>query len=318
MFGPQEAAALKAALRPIDFDQDTRFSELELNYIRHYGVDLPALQKSHHFGYFDHGGFRLACHCLKPADPVGTVFVLHGYFDHSGLYRHVMRFCLERRLAVMVLDLPGHGLSSGEQVSIDRFSRYREIHAAFARLAMDAQLPRPWYMLGQSMGGAIAMDYALHAASSDDPDYPPFEQLFLLGPLVRPRRWLWVKYAYSVRRHFTTTIPRRFSFNSSDPEFLRFLREDDPLQPRIISGEWIGALIRWQREFQAYPCCDVPALVVQGDTDGTVDWNYNLRQIRKKFRKLQVHMLPGGRHHKVNEAEPLRNQIFEAIDSALP
>lgn len=316
-FGEKEAAALKAALRPIDFSVDTRFTEPEQVYIRHYGVDLPELQNSHHFGYVDVGGFRLACHCLKPENPEGTVLILHGYFDHSGLYRHVMRFCLERNLAVMMPDLPGHGLSSGEQVSIDRYSRYREVFAGVARLAREAELPRPWYLLGQSMGAGIAMDYVLHQASTLDPYYPEMDRLFLLGPLVRPRRWLWVKYAYSMRRRFITTVPRRFSHNSSDPEFLQFLREDDPLQPRVIAGQWVGALIDWQEEFHAYPACDIPTLVVQGDIDGTVDWRYNLRQVRKKFRRLSIVMVEGMRHHKVNEAVPLRSQIFEAIDEEL-
>lgn len=319
MFNQNDADALRAALQPFDFDRTLEPDELTRRYLAHYRIDFPDLQARHSFGHIDTPEFRLAAHCFRPpTEPKGSLFILHGYFDHSGLYRHVIRHALKQGLVVFIFDLPGHGLSSGEQVAIDDFVQYRHALTDCLRLAERAALPRPWSLLGQSKGGAVAMDYVLHTASwrssnSDNPPPPSFDQQYLLGPLVRPRRWYRLRILFALRRHFADTVPRRFTFNSSDPEFLEFLREKDPLQPRIISGKWIASLIRWQSVFKAYPPCPVPTTVFQGDNDGTVDWQYNLKQLHKKFSNLKVVMIPGGRHHLSNESEPLRKQIFRHI-----
>lgn len=291
-------------------------------YFDHYGIDFPSLQSGHAFGLFEAGGYRLACHCYRPLEePRGTFFLLHGYFDHVGLYGHAIRFALDQGFAVLAFDLPGHGLSTGERASIDRFSRYREVFSVLLEKAQEAGLPGPWYILAQSMGGAIAMDYTLHAArhrkGSGDTDNPLPRRLFLLAPLLRPLGWRAVKLGYHLRRLFVSTIPRQFSENSSDREFLRFLREQDPLQPRIITTRWLGALIRWQRQFRAHPPCDVPVSIAQGDNDGTVDWRYNLPKIRGKFPDTEVVTIPGGRHHLINEAPELRQQFLQPFATHL-
>ena len=46
-----------------------------------------------------------------PAEPQGTLLLLHGYYDHMGLYRHVVDWALSMNFAVLACDLPGHGLS---------------------------------------------------------------------------------------------------------------------------------------------------------------------------------------------------------------
>lgn len=323
VFTEEAAGRLTRSLEEIDLQAlQPSAGEGWQTYFDHYGIDFPSLQSGHAFGLFGAGGYRLACHCYRPLqEPHGTFFLLHGYFDHVGLYGHAIRFALEQGFAVLAFDLPGHGLSAGERASIDRFSRYREVFSVLLDRAKEARLPEPWYVLAQSMGGAVAMDHALHAAQPGvgpgDTRAPLPERLFLLAPLLRPLGWRAVKLGYYLRRWFLSTIPRQFSENSSDREFLRFLRERDPLQPRLIATRWLGALIRWQRRFRACPPCDVPVTVAQGDKDGTVDWRYNLPMIRRKFPDTEVITIPGGRHHLVNETPELRRQFFQAFASRL-
>ncbi|MCA1770616.1 MAG: alpha/beta hydrolase, partial [Halomonas sp.] len=60
-------------------------------YLGHYG--LAPLLLEHvglYVGYVDAHNFRLWTQIWSPAAPVGTVFVVHGYFDHLGLYRHLL------------------------------------------------------------------------------------------------------------------------------------------------------------------------------------------------------------------------------------
>jgi alpha-beta hydrolase superfamily lysophospholipase len=56
--------------------------------------------------------------------------------------------------------------------------------------------------------------------------------------------------------------------------------------------------------------------VVQGQSDQTVDWKYNM-QILERLFEPEVLYIPEARHHLVNESAAIRAQIFAAIDAEL-
>jgi alpha-beta hydrolase superfamily lysophospholipase len=58
----------------------------------------------------------------------------------------------------------------------------------------------------------------------------------------------------------------------------------------------------------------VPTLILQGEQDLTVDWEWNLEVLREKFPHAEVHLHPEARHHLVNEAEPIRQALFDTLD----
>jgi len=106
-------------------------------------------------------------------------------------------------------------------------------------------LPRPWLGLGQSTGGAILMDYVL--SKHTQKQQPMFERLFLLAPLVYPAKmqWLQLKLAFWWFKSVRTGLPRIFRQNTSDINFVRFMREEDPLQAHWIPVAWLLALKEW-------------------------------------------------------------------------
>ncbi len=319
-FRRDDARALSRALDALDLQRCPPAGELAQRYFDFYGIDFPALQSAHTLGVMEAGGHRIACHYYHPQGTArGTVFVLHGFLDHVGLFGHMIRLALELGFAVFAFDWPGHGLSSGEPTAIDRFDRYRDVFSDVLERARHDGLPGSWHVLAQSMGGAIAMDYTLHAASRPDAAERHVlpARLFLLAPLVRPAGWHMVRLAYYLRRWFTRSIKRPVPDNSTVPAFLRFLHDQDPLQAWRIDVSWVHALMRWQRDFHDYPPCDVPVTVFQGDDDATVDWRYNLARVREKFPAAEVFMLPGARHHLANEDPELRAHLNAVIRTRL-
>lgn len=322
-FDEAAAAQLKQSLPPLSPEEGAPSSPVVNCYLAHYGIDFPALQSRHAFGMVAVDGWQLATHVYHPAGPArGTFIILHGLFDHAGLYGHVIRFCLEQRFVVCIADLPGHGLSSGEPAAIGDFSRYREAVNDWLGCLGPQQLPAPFHLLGQSMGGAVAMDCVLHWCRNTEKG--PLQQgaveidrLFLLAPLLRPTEWHRVRFYDWIGHHFRDHAEREFTDNSHDAAFLRFLREQDPLQPRRISGRWLRALVRWQREFRCLPPCSLPVRVFQGDDDDTVNWRWNLPRIRRQFPHLLLTMLPGGRHHLSNESAHYRSEIFSVMERDL-
>ncbi|MBC3414181.1 alpha/beta hydrolase [Pseudomonas sp. SWRI51] len=279
------------------------------DYQRFYGLELPAQSW---LGAFKAAGFDLVGQVWMPAQPVATMFLLHGYYDHMGLYRHVIEWALARNYVVISCDLPGHGLSSGERASIADFGLYQQVLEALFAQARQLDLPRPWHLCGQSTGAAIVVDHLLHCAEQSPAD----GQVILLAPLVRPRAWHWSKLSYCVLRHFVDGIERRFSENTNDPAFMPFLQAD-PLQPRRLPTAWVGALLKWVRRIETAPRSTRPLLIVQGEADGTVDWPYNLKVLKAKFEAPQILLMADARHHLANELPDIRQRYFEFIGQRL-
>jgi alpha-beta hydrolase superfamily lysophospholipase len=306
---PFDPEALRAEL-PLFALGERAYSEHERAYLRHYGIDFAATMPSigHEFGVLD-GAYRLAVHRWHPPAPRATVFVLHGYFDHIGLYRHLIRDLLERRFAVVGLDMPGHGLSSGDPAHIDSFDEYVDAFAC-CRAALMPAVRGPWHIVGQSTGAAVAMEWVL--ANGYTKASAPFTGLALLAPLVRPANWRVVRIAYHLGRHFVRERERLFRANTDDVEFLRFLREADPLQAQKMPIAWVAAMVDWMRHFMQHPPTDVPALVIQGEQDTTVDWRFNVPVVERLFDARVVYF-EQGRHHVVNQAAPLRERIFTLL-----
>lgn len=319
MFTASDIDQLRESLPECDFTADALSVPALLPYLQFYNLDPRQLlapsgaQVRCSAGTFDAAGFRIFCQSFSfsPGGCRGTVFVLHGYYDHGGLYGKLLRYLLLKGYAVVIFDLPGHGLSSGDRAAITSFAHYTDVLDALLTRAATAALPSPWHLVGQSTGGAIAMDYCLrHCAEA----VPRVDKIVLLAPLVRPHQWWRGSLLHSVLKHAVEGIPRNFVDNSHDAEFLRFLREDDPLQSRQLSARWVSALKEWLTRFEAAPACAKALFVVQGTGDTTVDWRYNLQAIARKFPYAHIEKISDARHHLVNESEPYSVQLDELLD----
>ncbi len=95
------------------------------DYLAHYRLaPLLSQRVGLYAGFVDTERYRLWAQVWTPEQPRGTAFVVHGYFDHLGLYRHLLERLLDQGWRVVLWDLPGHGLSSGARATIDDFEDY--------------------------------------------------------------------------------------------------------------------------------------------------------------------------------------------------
>lgn len=307
--------SLRAGLRPLIPGKPVLLTPEEDAYLRHYDIHFSEefADLAHYLGAVPSSAHQIAAHLWVPARPRGTAIVIHGYFDHTGLYGHLIRYLLDKGLAVLSFDLPGHGLSTGAPATIETFEHYVDAFDA-CLAALGEHLPKPWFLFGQSTGGAIAMEWLL--ANGYTRETTPFSRVILLAPLVRPYLWPINRVFYELARRFITERPRTFTSNAENEAFLEFLRERDPLQAKTLPVQWVTAMIAWKRRFEARAPTDLDPLVVQGHADRTVDWRYNMKVISRLFEP-RLFFIPEARHHLVNESPAVRAQIFEAIDAEL-
>jgi len=285
-----------------------------LSYQRFYGLSFAnsGLLSRSWLGRFEAAGYDIVGQVWLPEQPKATLFLMHGFYDHMGLYRHVVEWAVTQGFAVISCDLPGHGLSSGSRASINDFAEYQLVLQGLFAEAETLQLPKPWHLCGQSTGGAIVIDHLLNHGN----DSPAQGQAILLAPLVRPRAWGWSKLSYYLLRPFVKDIARRFSDNSNAPAFLPFLLAD-PLQPQRLPTAWVGALARWISRIESAPRSTRSPMIIQGEADMTVDWSHNLAVLNEKFTQPQILMLHTARHHLANELPELRERYFEFVQQRM-
>lgn len=294
-------------------------SESVQSYLDFYGINFSAEfpNLTHHFGHFHAAGFRVACHVWRPTklehpDAVlGTVWLQHGYTDHVGVCQHALRWLLQQGYSVVCFDLPGHGLSSGQQASIESFDQYRDVLAESVR-KLQGGVPEPWHALGQSTGCAVILNLLASA-----PEVSCFERVVLLAPLIRAKSWGSLRWSFYLLRLFKQRFKRTFTTNSHDQTFLDFLALRDPLQTRYMPLAWLTAMDSWVRKFSNIEVQERELVIIQGGADQTVDYRYNLNAIESKYPRSQVHMIDAAGHQLINESEFYREQCWTIVSNAL-
>ncbi len=96
-----------------------------------------------------------------PAAPSGVLLLCHGLGEHSGRYGNVVDAVVPAGWAVYGLDHRGHGLSGGHRAHVGRYGDLLADFDAFRRAVVARHPDVPVVVLGHSMGGQVALAYAL-------------------------------------------------------------------------------------------------------------------------------------------------------------
>ncbi len=96
------------------------------------------------------------------SDSKAHLLLVHGYAEHSGRYDHFAKFLNTKGISVTAYDQRGYGKSNGLKGYVDRFSTYisdlKQIRA---------QIKRPVFIMGHSMGGLVAAHYVVGKMGED-------------------------------------------------------------------------------------------------------------------------------------------------------
>ena len=88
------------------------------------------------------------------------LLICHGMGEHSGRYATVVDALVPDGWAVYGLDHRGHGRSGGVRVHVSHYADFLADLDTFRRMVATRHETRP-FLLGHSMGGQIALAYAL-------------------------------------------------------------------------------------------------------------------------------------------------------------
>lgn len=136
-----------------------------------------------------YGGFKnlgiYFQHWQPDSAPRAVIVIVHGYAEHSGRYQHVAEFFAERGYAVYASDHRGHGRSEGERAYVERFDDFVRDLRTFVDVVQQREPERRLFVIGHSMGGAIAALFGAERGPSAEHGRS-LEGLILSGAYVRP------------------------------------------------------------------------------------------------------------------------------------
>ena len=277
-------------------------------YCNYYHLNFK--DTTHFWGSFSSGAYQLAAHVFLPKEARGTVFLLHGYLDHTGMLAPLIQNCLEQQFIVAVYDLPGHGLSSGDRASIGDFNEYVDVFRDFLAYCQ-TYLPPPYHVICHSTGSSIALEFLTQHADQ------PFGGVIFLAPLVHHNFWTLSKVGYILGKPLRLkTVPRRGSVPSSNPDFAKFAKQD-PLQTSRVPLHWVGEVYEWNKDIHKMNRLRLPLLIIQGTDDSVVDWEYNIPFLQEKIEGVSVKLIKNAEHQLIYEPLTIRKEVFRDINEYL-
>ncbi|VVE88075.1 alpha/beta hydrolase [Pandoraea bronchicola] len=129
-------------------------------------------------------GLSLHVHRWQPdtggEPPRAVVAIVHGMGEHGGRYARLAEHFAAHGIATVTYDLRGHGRSGGARVFVKRFDEYLDDTEIFLTHVRTTFGPTPLFLLGHSMGGAIAALFTITRAPAN------VRGLMLSSPALAP------------------------------------------------------------------------------------------------------------------------------------
>jgi len=231
----------------------------------------------------------------QPAERRASMLIVHGLGEHSGRYEHVGAHFAAAGFAVSALDLRGFGGSGGKRAFVRSFAEYLEdLEQPVERMLAS---PAPTVLYGHSLGGLVALAYALWGRRAPD-------LLVLSAPAINAAIPGWKRVAARVLGRLApgAALPNNLRGDqlSADPAVGEAYFADPLVVTRTtaaLGAQWLRAMAK-VRESLAH--LTVPALVIHGAQDTLVP--PPISEPLAAIPGVTRVVLPGLRHECHNEA----------------
>ncbi|KAM8781246.1 monoglyceride lipase isoform 1-T1 [Rhynchonycteris naso] len=261
-------------------------------------------------------GQYLFCRYWKPTGtPKALIFVSHGAGEHCGRYDELAQMLVRLELLVFAHDHVGHGQSEGERMVVSDFHVFVRDALQHVEVVQKDYPGLPVFLLGHSMGGAIAILTAAERAGH-------FSGMVLISPLVLANPESATTFKVLAAKVLNLVLPN-MSLGPIDSSVLSRnktevdLYNTDPLICRaglkVCFGiQLLNAVSRVER---ALSKLTLPFLLLQGSADRLCDSKgaYLLMESAKSQDKT-LKIYEGAYHVLHKELPEVTNSVFHEIN----
>jgi lysophospholipase len=277
-------------------------------------------------------GVRLRIGVWSRPEAQGTVLLFPGRTEYVEKYGRAATGLDRRGYAMLTLDWRGQGLADrllADRAAghVARFTDYQRDVRAAVMAARALALPRPWHLLGHSMGGSIGlralaegMDVASAVFSAPmwgivlAPWQRPFARA--VAGAARPMGF-GHRYAPGSTRAESYVIAAPFEGNmlTRDAEMYDYMRRQILAHPELGLGgpslAWVHEALRETRALRAMAPPALPALSAVGSSERIVETRA-IEQVMRRWPGGAFEVFDGAEHEILMDCPALRDRFLDS------
>lgn len=260
-----------------------------------------------------HDGFELFMQKWIPSQVRRVFVVQHGFGEHSGRYGNLLAAFEGTGSAFYAIDSRGHGQTGGKRGHVDQFQHYVDDLADLVQIARKENMNDEVYLLGHSLGGVIALQYATQGTNQGN-----LNALILSSPGLI----IQMDFGKQIKKALAATFSRLMPAVTLDADLdLKFLSHDqsvidaykaDPLVHGKISFQMGNNLFHVGHAlFKKSEQLTVPLYLFHGSADAIVSPEGSKRLYEAAGSKDKTLRIYEGLYHEtMNEAPADRTRVL--------
>jgi alpha-beta hydrolase superfamily lysophospholipase len=245
-----------------------------------------------------------------------VLILQHGFGEHSDRYKNILDTLKDESISVYALDARGHGRSEGKRGHVDQFQNYIDDLSDLIRIAKEEEKKEKVVLLGHSLGGVIALQYATEG----------FNQENLSGIIASsPGLKIKMDFEKEVKKFAAQILSSIMPSTTLDANLdLKFLSHDQSVIEAYRKDPLVHGKVSFQMGLNLFNLgsalvhkahlLTIPIFMIHGDADGITDCEGS----KEFFSKLttpnkEIKIYPGLFHEMMNELPKDRDIVLKDI-----
>ena len=236
-------------------------------------------------------GVRIRLGHWRAEEEKGTILLFPGRTEYIEKYGRTAEAFGKRGYAMLAIDWRGQGLADRliddrDSGYVEEFDDYQKDLAAVIEAAEVLDLPKPFYLIAHSMGGAIGLRAVMSGLPVKAAVFSAPMWGILMAALMRPTAWAlsWASKKAGIghkmapgTKALTYVLAEPFEGNNltHDEDMWRYMQEQMRRYPDMALGgpsmHWLHEALGDMKELAAQPAPDLPCLTFLGDQEQIVE-----------------------------------------------
>ena len=260
----------------------------------------------------------------------GTVLIFPGRTEYVEKYGRTAKDFAARGFASVAIDWRGQGIADRLLENraighVDVFEDYQLDVKAMLSHVEKLNLPKPYFLLGHSMGGCIGLRSVYDGLPVDGVAFSAPMWGIKMSPALRPIAWglssvskpLGFSGVFAPGQQAETYVLRATPEDNtltSDASAFEMLQAQLKAYPDLALGgpslHWLNEALREMRALAQKPSPDLPCITFLGSDEDIVD-PHRIHDRMGRWDSGELVILDRGRHEVLMEVPPIRDRVLD-------